>query len=399
MGKSKRKYSAACCRFSKSLKKPIRDVLSVMPADFTADSFVSEFKVLYSYLWDDICAMSKDYYRRNRALVKKGFHKRHSFPSPASLLKTKARPLINNRKLCAELRLPPEEAIQFRKELIEKANAKQQKRDEKARRNLKYVQTTAPSYTNYYIQTYFGCKHRNPLDVDTRNAILFEASKYKSPITIKFLHKVNASERNYFLRNFAFQTLQKFGVKNVFLRKNRKGKKKQGDDIKPTPIESPNDLINFIYNSQLEHMKSYDLFLSHSSMDSALLVEIKNILNHKNIHVYIDWVCDRTALKRELTNQDTAKVILERLKSAKALLYVHTHNSLNSRWTPWKLGYFHALRDKICVYVPDNDEILPYMEIYPKAVLSNKEFYIKTGKSLIPIQHWINDKEQNQLLT
>lgn len=368
-----------------------------MPENFTTDSFVSDFQVLYLHLWKDICAMSNDYNRRDRVLIKKGFHKRYGFPSPESFLKTKAWPLINNRKLCAKLRLPPEDAIQFRKELIEKAHAKQQQRNEKARRNLKYVQISTPSYTNYYIRTYFDCKHHNPLDVDTRNAVLFEASKYKSPITIELLHKVNASERNFFLRNFAFQTLQKFGVKNVFLRKNRKGKKRQGDDIKPTPIESPNDLINFIYNSQLEHMKSYDLFLSHSSIDSDLLVEIKNILNHKNINVYIDWVCDRTALKRELTNQDTAKVIIERLKSAKALLYVHTQNSQNSRWTPWELGYFHALRGKICVYVPDNDEILPYMEIYPKAVLNNKEFYVKTEKGQIPILSWINGKEQNQL--
>ncbi len=82
--------------------------------------------------------------------------------------------------------------------------------------------------------------------------------------------------------------------------------------------------------------------------------------------------------------------------SAKALLYVHTKNSQNSRWTPWELGYFHALRGKICVYVHNNDEIQPYMEIYPKAVLNDKEFYVKTEKGLTPILSWISSKEQNQ---
>ena len=61
--------------------------------------------------------------------------------------------------------------------------------------NLKYIQKVTPSYSNYYIQTYFHCKQTNPVDVDTRYAVLVEASKYKSPITIKFLHRVNTSER------------------------------------------------------------------------------------------------------------------------------------------------------------------------------------------------------------
>ena len=68
--------------------------------------------------------------------------------------------------------------------------------------NQKYIQHVVPSYSNYYIQTYFAGKYQNPTDIDTRYAVLQEASKYKSPVTIKFLYKVNASERNYHLRHF-----------------------------------------------------------------------------------------------------------------------------------------------------------------------------------------------------
>ena len=219
---------------------------------------------------------------------------------------------------------------------------------------------------------------------------MVEASKYKSPTTIEFLHKVNASERNYHLRHFAFLTLQKFGIKEVRLHKNRKGKKRAGDKITPMPIETPDDLIHFIYNSQLEQMKTYDLFLSHSSVDSELLIKLKSTLNHNNINVYIDWVSDRNALKRELTNVNTANAIIERLKSSKALLYIHTEASQNSKWTPWELGFFHALKDKICIYNPDNIEKAPYLEIYPTVILEKEGFLVESEEGRISIKKWID---------
>ena len=221
--------------------------------------------------------------------------------------------------------------------------------------------------------------------------MLVEASKYKSPITIKFLHKVNASERNYHLRYFAFQALQKFGVKEVRLRKNRKGKKKVGNKILPTPIETPDDLIHSIYNTQLEQMKKYDLFLSHSSFDSELLLSLKSVLNHSNVNVYVDWVSDRNALKRELTNINTANTIIERLKSSKALLYIHTQASQNSKWTPWELGFFHALKGKICIYNPDNIEKAPYLDIYPIVVLEEGKLFVETEGGRVLIKQWIDE--------
>lgn len=229
------------------------------------------------------------------------------------------------------------------------------KRKDKLEHNLEYVQQVAPSYSNYYIQTYFTGKHQKPTDIDTRYAVLQEASKYKSPVTIKLLHKVNASEKNYHLSYFAFLTLQKFGEKDVRLRRNRKWKKRPGDKIAAKLINTPDDLIHFIYNSQLEQIKTYDLFISHSSSDSNLILNLKAILNSSGLNVYIDWVSDKNALKRELTNVNTAKTIIERLMSSKALLYINTDSSLQSQWTPWELGYFHALKgDKICVYTPND---------------------------------------------
>jgi hypothetical protein len=391
VGRTKRKYNAELIRFQKTLRKPIRNVLAIMPKGFTDKEFLCEFKLLYSYLWDDVCAKAKEYRRMDNGLEKKGFPKRYFFPTPAMYIKKVSTPIIKNKALHEKLILYSEERTNFRNSLIKECAIKRQKREVKLETNLKYTQKVTPSYSNYYIQTYFHCKRTNPIDVDTRYAVLVEASKYKSPITIKFLHKVNASERNYHLRYFAFQALQKFGVKEVRLRKNRKGKKKVGDNIVPTPIETPDDLIYSIYNSQLEQIKQYDLFLSHSSFDSKLLLRLKSILNHSNVNVYVDWVSDRNALKRELTNANTAKTIIERLKSSKAFLYIHTEASQNSKWTPWEIGLFHALKGKICIYNPDNIEKAPYLEIYPTAVLEGGELFVETEVGRVLIKQWIDE--------
>lgn len=391
MGRAKRKYCAELIRFQKTLRKPIRNVLAIMPKGFTDKDFLSEFKLLYSYLWDDVRAKAKEYRRMDNGLKKKGFPKRYFFPSPAVYVKKVSTPIIKNKALHEKLILETEEREHFRRTLLEECIRKIKKRKSKLEANLKYTQKVTPSYSNYYIQTYFHCKQANPIDVDTRYAVLVEASKYKSPITTKFLHKVNASERNYHLRNFAFQTLQRFGIKEVRLRKNRKGKKKAGDKIMPTPIETPDDLIHSIYNSQLEQMKKYDLFLSHSSFDSELLLSLKSVLNHCNINVYVDWVSDRNALKRELTNANTAKTIIERLKSSKALLYIHTQASQNSKWTPWELGFFHALKGKICIYNPNNIEKAPYLDIYPTAILENGNFFVEAEDGRVLIKQWIDE--------
>lgn len=96
-----------------------------------------------------------------------------------------------------------------------------------------------------------------------------------------------------------------------------------------------------------------------------------------------------------MTNTDTAQVIIERLKSCNALMFVYTKESLNSLWTPWEIGYFHSLKGKICVYYPDDidESLIPaYINIYPKVLLKENEVVVKTDEEIIPINKWINLK-------
>lgn len=165
----------------------------------------------------------------------------------------------------------------------------------------------------------------------------------------------------------------------------------------PTKIESPSELLTHIYNSQLENIKNYDLFLSHSSNNKELLIEIKSILNSLDINVYVDWINDKEGLKRTLTNADTAQVIIERLKASNGLMFVYSKDSLNSLWTPWEIGYFHSLKGKICVYYPeevDESKVPAYINMYPKVFFKENGFIVKIEEVMIPIGNWINFKNQ-----
>jgi hypothetical protein len=73
------------------------------------------------------------------------------------------------------------------------------------------------------------------------------------------------------------------------------------------------------------------------------------------------------------------------------LLYIHTPASLNSKWTPWELGYFHALKNKICVYYPEKvEDIPPYLEIYPTASLKDGRFYVNDDSGIdINLKDWV----------
>ena len=278
----------------------------------------------------------------------------------------------------------------LRDKLRSRSLLKEKRKAAKNRDNQKYMQTAVPKYTNLYIQRYFDIKHRNPADVDSRYAILYEASLYRNPVTIEFLHKVNCSERNFHLRHFAFTSLQKMG-ESVRLRKNRKGKVRIGDTEEPNKIKTPDELVEYIMNSDLESCKSYDMFVSHSSSNANELLKIKSILNNENLNIYVDWMCDRDGLKRELVNEKTAEVICKRLDTSESLMYVHTPESLNSRWTPWEIGYFHAKKGKICIYSPCEDvEKPPYIELYPKAIFRDDKFQVLVDGKEVDLIDWID---------
>ena len=255
---------------------------------------------------------------------------------------------------------------------------------------LDWIQHTQPRYVSQYIKAYYNTRKLNPEDIDTRYLIVHELAKYKCEGTIQFLTKLVRCEKNLPLQHYAWLKLNELGVTGVH-KGRRKGKKKLTHTKGFVPIHTPQDLLKAIYNSPLEQMKHYDLFLSHSYKDKDKLIELKDSLNAMGLNVYMDWVNDKDELLRDLTCAETAKVITERIKASKAILYVHTNASLDSKWTPWELGFASALNKPILVYRPEPTENEPeYLQLYIPVVLEEGQLLVGIEKS--SIREWLKDK-------
>lgn len=96
--------------------------------------------------------------------------------------------------------------------------------------------------------------------------------------------------------------------------------------------------------------KQYDIFLSHSSKDMVLIAGLKLILEDLGYKVYVDWNDD--ALNPDVVTPETAKILRERMKQCKSLIYAFSENASNSKWMPWELGYFDALKNSRVAVLP-----------------------------------------------
>lgn len=395
MSVAKRAYNNQMNKLSKQLKRPLRLVADMMPIGFSDEDYFRTFKSCFAGLWQSLVDKKRIYDMMDRERSRKHIKPIYFFPEPINLLIHNSISIRNRTRNLHNLGVVKDE--QERVTLRNKYELKTMKREtEKARgkkKNEELQQNVMPSFSNYFIKTYFYVKHTHPDDVNSRMRILEEAAKFKCPETISFMFKVNSAERNYHLRFFAFQTLQKqFGFPQVHLHHNRKGKPHPGDKIKPKKMDTPKLLMDEILQSEydLENNKRFDVFISHSTKDYNTIIKLKTMLNRQGLSVYIDWIEDRESLRREMTSKETAQAISQRIIHSRSMLVVLTESSLSSTWVPWELGFAQALGKIVCLLKLEDVENAPeYMEIYHEAMIENEVIVVKDGLRLLPIERWV----------
>lgn len=88
---------------------------------------------------------------------------------------------------------------------------------------------------------------------------------------------------------------------------------------------------------------SFDIFLSHASEDSEIVLGVREILTGLGLKVYIDWI-DDPQLDRGNVTAENADMLRRRMKQSRSLVFLTTKSSVSSRWMPWELGYFDGLK-------------------------------------------------------
>ncbi|MBK1596614.1 toll/interleukin-1 receptor domain-containing protein [Klebsiella pneumoniae] len=217
---------------------------------------------------------------------------------------------------------------------------------ERAKENLQNID---PLYIDIFIAAY----HEKNRTTQDKIEIFKELTKFYSDKTITFFQKINDSERNNQVRRMAFEHLQDIGG-YVRLRKNFKGKKKsymlEKDDFHVTP----KDLVERIESDSFQNKKSFDVFISHSYLDSELVRIIKDELNKHSITIYCDWTSDNDFLRRNSASEYTKLVLKKRIEQSKIILFLQTKNSISneshylSEWIEMEISHSISLSKPIC---------------------------------------------------
>ena len=116
-------------------------------------------------------------------------------------------------------------------------------------------------------------------------------------------------------------------------------------------------------------VKTFDVFLSHSSLDKIKVLGIYHLLTSRGYKVYLDSVCD-PGLNRTSVTKSTAITLRRRMTQCRSLFVATSANTPSSQWVPWELGFTDGLTGKAAVL-----PILPagtvsfggltYFELYP----------------------------------
>lgn len=127
----------------------------------------------------------------------------------------------------------------------------------------------------------------------------------------------------------------------------------------------------------------YDIFLSHSTIDRAIVDRVRNELKALGYRVCVDYEA-LPAVKPEEVTRDTADALLRAMRECSSLVYVLSAHSANSHWMPWELGFFDGARGRVFIWPVDDEaetyaKDCRYVSLYPAVPSAGREAFLMTN--------------------
>lgn len=358
-GKTKRNFEHELDDILSMWNVEIKSVTPLLPRKYTKTDIIALLKYYYPHEWQSVESKYIYYCTKDKYLKRHFGKSRYNMPKPELFIQRVPafEKIFSENYKCAHWNAYSERSrIDSSVKLWETRKSKIDRINSKIEIALSKTQQVTPSFINQLIGLY---ERKNTTQKD-RVYILLELKKYYCEKIIQFFFKLNDTELNKQLREEAFFHLQSFNF-NPRLRKQRfmqihaKNEKRKcylrevyPDERYDIP-QNPDELEYRIENSKEQKLKSYDYFISHSSKDSKEVQKLIYVENQQGKNVFCDWINDIDYLKRHLLCDATLKVIEERMKQSKALIFVQSENSLKSIWCKYELNYFYSLNRPIYV--------------------------------------------------
>lgn len=338
-GKVKRKYDGETARIGKSFTRPLNLIEETLYPNYTKEDLLNAFKKYYPYEWKSLCERQQNYKEKDKFLKSTKGRTRYNPPSPEQFFFSlpKVKNLLNKghqekyKKSFDEAKRTEAEKL-----LTAKRNNRINKRSEAITAYTLNEQEIDPGFIDALIYAY----HRKGNTVNDKLEIFKEIQKYDCDKTTEFFYKLNDSERNDEIRHLAFQHLQASGH-YVKLRKGFDGKKKSYQVEEDTFNGTPEELYDKLgLEDSVQNIKSYDVFISHSSLDKEQVRKTVREVNKLGLNCYVDWTADNDFLKRSMVSDYTKEVLKRRMEQSKRLLFLSSRNSRKSPWVDFELQYY-----------------------------------------------------------
>ena len=141
-----------------------------------------------------------------------------------------------------------------------------------------------------------------------------------------------------------------------------------------------------------------DVFVSHSSSDVEFIEKVLVFLKYSKggVNGYVDWQDPELP---SVTNATTARVLKDRIRNAKKVIYVVTNESLKSVWCSWEIGYADCNKGvedlAVLAIKPNNGKWKnnEYLQQYPWIRYDQKDdmFYVvMPDGSLYSLHQWLS---------
>ena len=355
-GKTKRKYQAENMRISKSMTRPLNQIVKTLKPGYTEKDLLDCYREYYPYVWEMLEERYRLYRAKDAFLKRKGkktrYHPVRAEKFFFSLQKVKQ---LLSRGFRVKHAREYDEAERVRLELAyrqkrEHKNAEMRRKREEQHLDLQEID---PGFLDAMIVAY----HQHGATTNDKMEICKEIQKFDCEKAWEFFWKLNDSEKNNQIRQYAFHVLQRAGH-YVRLRKHFKGKQKPYMHEKADLVGTPELLTQQLQQeTSVQYAKTYDLFLSHSYQDKEQVRSFVKKANAAGLSCYVDWTADREFLRRSLVSQYTEEVLKFRMQHAKKLLYLSSERSRASDWVAFELKYYHdVVQREILMVVLDGED-------------------------------------------